>query len=991
MKKRIFSLLFLILSLVLITSCQLIGTSTKYNITYYVDGEVIEHTPSSYEEGKVTKLNPLDNDNFEGWYLSETFEGNPIVQIEVDQTGDISLYAKMKNDVPTPSVKELEDALNDLESFAYNVSYVIDGLTRASYSYEFYKNSYKAMFQYEDSSINYEYLAYVNDVYYYYGLYEDGTYYSIDESNQFFSSYIAYLDLIDLSSIDTSKFMFKNGQYILKDSKQTSEVANDIFCTMDKEYTNLAIELFEGKLYKLFVTVASSTQSVSYEVSFSNHNKVEFTLPNATPLETVTTIAKAKEAREGESVTVTGSVSGIVGNNFYIQDETGGIYIYCGNSNDALNDLAIGTVVTVTGVKETYKGLAEIKSISSIEIIGDSELSTKNLETLKKDELDLYVGMNVSFQNFVVTAVPQSFNSSSDNSFTISDGTNTTTLFVSKHLNNALGDETYNLLASLNVGDVINVSSAVISYFNKPQVAVTANTVITLGTLEATLVASPARIRVKENTSFEEAIKSLVVTFNDVDGTSKVLSRDEYTLNSVDYKTTEGEYEIEVTYNDLTTIFVIVVTTGSTKPTTIPKDTTRLEDIIKDMGKDEATGEVYGVTRGLPSIGNPKVLVIPISFTDYPAPSDMVNNLERAFFGDSSTTGWESLSSYYQKSSYGKLNIEGTVLPVFQTGKEASYYDAKDKGDYEIIQAALKYYDKDIDYSEYDSDKDGYIDSIYLVYTCEINRNDDNSMWWAYTYEYFTDDIEKYDNVEADFYLLAGYDFLTEIPASGKTLKYNLETFIHETGHLLGLDDYYDTDTSKGPAGGLGGGDMMDYNVGDHNPFSKAILGWVDPLVMGDDDATVTLRSFGSTGDCLIIAKNFNNSLFTEYFIIDFYTPDGLNQMEAGYSGLFSKSGIRIYHIDATPNDPTKGVSIWDVYKYNNSSTDHRLISLVEADGNNDIEGDDIYGGSSSNSDLFQAKDVWSTAKWYDGSEAGFILEVVSINNSEAVINISFK
>ena len=190
MKKRIFSLLFLILSLVLITSCQLIGTSTKYNITYYVDGEVIEHTPSSYEEGKVTKLNPLDNDNFEGWYLSETFEGNPIVQIEVDQTGDISLYAKMKNDVPTPSVKELEDALNDLESFAYNVSYVIDGLTRASYSYEFYKNSYKAMFQYEDSSINYEYLAYVNDVYYYYGLYEDGTYYSIDESNQFFSSYI---------------------------------------------------------------------------------------------------------------------------------------------------------------------------------------------------------------------------------------------------------------------------------------------------------------------------------------------------------------------------------------------------------------------------------------------------------------------------------------------------------------------------------------------------------------------------------------------------------------------------------------------------------------------------------------------------------------------------------------------------------------------------------------------------------------------------------
>jgi len=60
----------------------------------------------------------------------------------------------------------------------------------------------------------------------------------------------------------------------------------------------------------------------------------------------------------------------------------------------------------------------------------------------------------------------------------------------------------------------------------------------------------------------------------------------------------------------------------------------------------------------------------------------------------------------------------------------------------------------------------------------------------------------------------------------------NPSTIIHETGHALGLADYYDYDDSVGPRGGMGGLDIMDGVWGDHNAYSKWILGWLHPEVV---------------------------------------------------------------------------------------------------------------------------------------------------------------
>ena len=90
------------------------------------------------------------------------------------------------------------------------------------------------------------------------------------------------------------------------------------------------------------------------------------------------------------------------------------------------------------------------------------------------------------------------------------------------------------------------------------------------------------------------------------------------------------------------------------------------------VGED---GNTYSLTKGLPSTGEVKVLVIPVLFKNETVPANLVENINKAFFGTSNDTGWESLSSYYYKSSYGTLNITGTVLEPYSTGNTVRYYD----------------------------------------------------------------------------------------------------------------------------------------------------------------------------------------------------------------------------------------------------------------------------------------------------------------------------
>lgn len=435
--------------------------------------------------------------------------------------------------------------------------------------------------------------------------------------------------------------------------------------------------------------------------------------------------------------------------------------------------------------------------------------------------------------------------------------------------------------------------------------------------------------------------------------------------------------------------------------------------------------EGYSDPLPLQSTGTYDLLVVPVAFSDKTISAEQLSRLDKAFNGTSADTGWESVSSYYQKSSYGNLNLSYDIQNTYTSSKTYSYYGNYSEeitidgetytktGDVLLLEEVLAYYESILDLTNYDTDKDGVIDAVYLIYSAPVAYGDDESIYWAYVTTYPTTDTSpKYDGLELGYYLFAGIDFIDEhtgnsndyyATQSGYTpyagLSIMAETYIHETGHLLGLDDYYDYDETQGGGEGLGGADMMDYNVGDHNAYSKLILGWIDPTIVTTTQ-TLNLSSFATSGQTIMVLLDYDGTYFSEYLLIDFYTATGVNEMAAnqdesllyydGLTGVGAKYGVRVYHVSSSIKEPYSD----DYFSFtdnNNSLTTTPLIKLVEADGEKKFASTNGYAEAS---DLWMAGDKLSTSfanyTRNDGKKVNFDVSVDSVSETGATITITF-
>ena len=366
---------------------------------------------------------------------------------------------------------------------------------------------------------------------------------------------------------------------------------------------------------------------------------------------------------------------------------------------------------------------------------------------------------------------------------------------------------------------------------------------------------------------------------------------------------------------------------------------------------------------------NPAVLVVPVEFSDVTAASKgySIDKIEKAWTGAAGTTTYYSVRDYYYTSSYGKLDLDITVLDDwFKPKYNSSYYLSAtidyygqqiEGGDQLIIDEILAYYESRMDLSQFDSDGNGTIDAIVLINTLDINPN--VTMQWAYRYRNLYTNSQgyyyEYDGVFANDYMWASYKFMYKTYDENGNTSYdssiiNTYTFIHEFGHVLGADDYYDTSysTEEGPMSGC---DVMDAMAGDHNAYTKFNYGWLTSsrLVVADGSVTLTLEDFSKNGDTIIIANNWDEKLgiYQEYYILVYYKNVGLNAGEAGY---FSRDGIVVYHVNASLySEEYDGETYYDVYNNNTDVSDQygtqdNLIEYVKsvADTFTYVAGDSI-------------------------------------------------
>jgi M6 family metalloprotease-like protein len=345
-------------------------------------------------------------------------------------------------------------------------------------------------------------------------------------------------------------------------------------------------------------------------------------------------------------------------------------------------------------------------------------------------------------------------------------------------------------------------------------------------------------------------------------------------------------------------------------------------------GDDRALPRQAGIAElptgrkgGLSAKGNVKVFALLIDFPDYPATQtrDIIN--ERLFGNGDIDYPRESLRNYYRRASYNMLEIGGATLgwyrPAYTRASMAMTSAARES----LIREALQAFDAaGHDFSVYDNDGNSIIDYFLVIWTGPDNGW--ANFWWGYQTSWSSSSTFQLDGKK---FATAKYSWQWESRPYGTSPFYPYVT-IHETGHALGLPDYYDYDASVGPRGGLGRLDMMDGNWGDHNAFSKMLLDWITPQIFNYGTSVYALAASGSSQDALILMPEFRTTKpFDEFYIIQ-------NRHRVLNDATYPADGLLLWHVDARLNTSSTN------FLYDNSYAVHKLLRLMEADGLEEIE-----------------------------------------------------
>lgn len=449
------------------------------------------------------------------------------------------------------------------------------------------------------------------------------------------------------------------------------------------------------------------------------------------------------------------------------------------------------------------------------------------------------------------------------------------------------------------------------------------------------------------------------------------------------------------------------------------------QDVLK-YGFQDLNNTQYA--DSLPARGQYSILVLPIEFTDYRFSESELTDLDSTLNAENGTAYWESLSSYYYKSSYGQLDLSFVVADVYESGYTArgayNQYGASgsDNG-ITLINAAFNEYSATHDVERFDTDGNGWIDGVIAVYSCPDYYSgnltyDQTGFYWAYTY-WAQNEPNGYSPT-VNLYFWLSIDFIYEAGDG------DAHTLIHEFGHMLGLDDLY-SDSANGTAY-AGGLDMMDLNILDHGAYAKILLGWLKPYVVTEAAAIEITPSTITPSAIIVPSSSWNGNAFNEYLVIELYAPTGLNEQDSlnSYSNRprgYSKPGVKISHIDARVMEVTynqwgqledsayyygeslDGADDYTYYTvgatncqkdYYPASTRFNFNTLIDASSPSGTPF--TYGTYADNSTLFQTGDSFdiqtyrsyfpNRGKFNNGDDFPFAIDIISVDGESAVIDI---
>jgi immune inhibitor A len=289
-----------------------------------------------------------------------------------------------------------------------------------------------------------------------------------------------------------------------------------------------------------------------------------------------------------------------------------------------------------------------------------------------------------------------------------------------------------------------------------------------------------------------------------------------------------------------------------------------------------------------------------------------------------------SMTNFYGQLSYGALDVTGEVIGYVRAPQPYSYYTATESGtgsNYPqntpgLLNDALTVFCQNDNLTRFDTDKDGFVDAIFLIHAgggaeAEPNPTKRKNMIWSHKWTLPQPFVNQGVKVFA---------YSTE-PEDGR-----VGVFSHEFGHLLGLPDLYDTTFRSH---GIGNWCLMaagSWGEEGNRPVRMSCwclskLGWIKPKVV--------TRKKGLQLNTLEEKKTECYRLWTkgitgpEYFLLE-------NRQAKGLDAALPGSGLAVWHIDER--------------QPNNNNPLAYLVALLQADGKKELE---LLKNSGDDGDLF--------------------------------------
>lgn len=393
-----------------------------------------------------------------------------------------------------------------------------------------------------------------------------------------------------------------------------------------------------------------------------------------------------------------------------------------------------------------------------------------------------------------------------------------------------------------------------------------------------------------------------------------------------------------------------------------------------------------------PSSGEQKFLMIPISLAGSPSYSWTASKWNNCL------SYLSDIQTYYRRASNGRLTFTGTLAGSYTNTYQSSKTETNLNGSenmsllYTILDEAVTWAGSStgggINLDNFDTDDDGYIDSVHFIF-----NGSDNNVWGGLLWPHMNiigRTAGTKSSPKANCYSATNLGHFS-----------SAVTTIHEQGHIFGLEDYYDYSQSQSNYFDLiGGADMQDMNMFDWNPFSKLSMGWIDPIVVNGKKkvSEITIQPASTSGDSLIIPSSWNGTAFDEYIILELFTPNENNMVDwstwSNSKANLGSYGVRLYHVDARlwgynssatfnygsfVDDVTTSNYAFHQIAANNSSTEeyatsrpssmpsnNYLLQLIQASNSN------TFGSLSGNKTL-SAKDLFKQGDTFTiGSYAGY-------------------